>query len=54
MLDVHRLIEAGRKPEAVSLLQRVSTLSVTDATARVDTWSLIGSRRSADMAETDF
>lgn len=54
MLEVHRLIEAGRKPEAVALLQRVGGLSVTDATARVDTWSLMSSRRSADMAETDY
>ena len=54
MLEVHRLIDAGRKPEAVTLLQRVSPMSVTDATARVDTWSLMSSRRSSDMAETDY
>lgn len=54
MLEVHRLIDAGRKAEAVALLQRVSNLSVTDATARVDMWSLMSSRRSADMAETDY
>lgn len=54
MLEVHRLIDAGRKAEAVATLQRVSSLSVTDATARVDTWSLMSSRRSGDMAETDY
>lgn len=54
MFEVHRLIDAGRKAEAVTLLQRVSSLSVTDATARVDTWSLMSSRRSDDMAETDY
>ncbi|UYM07690.1 hypothetical protein [Solicola gregarius] len=54
MLEVHRMVDEGRKAEAVTLLQRTSELSLTDATARVDTWSLMSARRAEDMAETDY
>ncbi|UPK75374.1 hypothetical protein MU582_01700 [Nocardioidaceae bacterium SCSIO 66511] len=54
MTEVHRLVDEGRKAEAVTLLQRTSELSLTEASARVDNWSVMNARRADDLAETDY